>query len=136
MGPPRGARAGIGLPHCSGSGGGGSDDPPRLPPGSGASPPHHASRSASLEAPLPQAGPSTNPQVPEESPGSAAPGRAVLPPRADSWKQWKVTCWRGNFAYWFRARAGEQRLPRWPGFLSLFRFFWQILRGWAGPSGR
>lgn len=42
----------------------------------------------------------------------------------------------GKLCDWFRARAGERILLRLPGFLSLFRFSWQILWGWAGPSER
>lgn len=40
----------------------------------------------------------------------------------------------GKLCKWCRAGAGERRQPRLPGFLSLFRFSWQILGGWAGPS--
>lgn len=41
----------------------------------------------------------------------------------------------GKLCDWFRAGAGELRLLRLSGFLSLFRFSWQVLCGWAGPSG-
>lgn len=135
------ACAGAGSPHCSGSGGEGCDDPPRppvrlwgspLPAIVPVPPPSFPAPLSRRPPPSPARGRGRNPPVPGESSGRAAPGREVLLPRR-LMETMKGDVLEGKLRDWFGALAGERRLPRLPGFLSLFRFSWQILCGWAGP---